>query len=121
MAKRLKIQLPEALASELAARGLAEVQRTARSATWELVWNAASDASAVVSLLQTPEVLKSVAAGCLRFLKKDQQPQQQRRLDAKGPGGQLSLVVTPDTDMREVKQFLEKVLFVDVRAEDDAR
>jgi hypothetical protein len=120
MAKRLKIQLPEALASELAARGLAEVQRTARSATWELVWNVASDASAVVSLLQTPEVLKSVAAGCLRLVKKDQQPQQ-RRLDAKGPGGQLSLVVTSDTDMRVVEQFLEKVLFVDVRTEDDAR
>jgi hypothetical protein len=120
MAKRLKIQLPEALASELATQGLAEMQRTARSATWELVWNVASDASAVVSLLQTPEVLKSVAAGCLRFLKKDQQPQQ-RRLDAKGPGGQLSLVVTPGTDMREVEQFLEKVLFVDVRTEDDTQ
>jgi hypothetical protein len=120
MATRLKIQVPEALAGELAARGLAEVQRTARSTTWQLAWNAASDASIVVSLLQTPEVLKSVAAGCLECLKKDQQPPQ-RRLDAKGPGGQLSLFVTPDTDMSEVMRFLEKVLFVDVRPEDDAR
>ena len=39
----------------------------------------------------------------------------------RGRAGGWSLVVTPDTDMRVVEQFLEKVLFVDVRTEDDAR
>jgi hypothetical protein len=107
----LKIQVPEALGSELASQGLAEVQQTARSAAWEVAWNAASAVSVVVTLVQTPEALRVFAGECLRLLKRDQKPQ--ARLDAKGPGGQLSLHITPETDLREVVRFLQKVLFVD--------
>jgi hypothetical protein len=118
MSQKLKIQVPEVLATELALKGLADVQRTARSATWELAWNAASSISVVVSLMQTPETLKSFASDCFRILRKDHELQQ-RRLDAKGPGGQLSLIVTPKTDLHEVEQFLEKVLFVDAKTDDE--
>lgn len=121
MGRILKIQIPEALASELASKGLAEVQRTARSGGWELAWNAASAISVVVTLVQTPEVLKAFADDCLRLLKGDQKSQQGARLDAKGPGGEFSLHITPETDLREVLKFLQKVLFVDTKAEDEAK
>jgi len=120
MSRTLKIQIPEALASELASKGLAEVQRTARSAAWELAWNTASTISVVVTLMQTPEVLKAFADDCLRLLKRDQKSQQGARLDAKGPGGEVSLYITSATDLREVQKFLQKVLFVDTKAEDEA-
>ncbi len=119
MSRVLKIQLPEALASELASQGLAEVQQTARSAAWELAWNAASAVSVVVTLVQTPETLRVFAGECLRLLKRDQKSQ--ARLDAKGPGGQLSLHITPETDLREVLGFLQKVIFVDTKSVDEVR
>jgi len=121
MGRILKIKIPEALASELASKGLAEVQRTARSAAWEVAWNAASAISVVVTLVQTPEVLKAFSDDCLRLLKRDQNPQQDARLDAKGPAGEISLRITPETDLREVQKFLQKVLFVDTKAEDEAK
>ncbi|MGH3200837.1 MAG: hypothetical protein ACRDP5_02085 [Streptosporangiaceae bacterium] len=99
---------------------MAEVQRTARSAGWELAWNAASAVSVVVTLVQTPEVLKAFADDCFRLLKRDQKSQQDARLDAKGPGGEISLHITPDTDIRELLKFLQEVIFVDTKAENEA-
>jgi hypothetical protein len=121
MGRILKIQIPEVLASELASKGLAEVQRTARSAAWELAWNAASAMSVVVTLVQTPEVLKAFADDCLRLLRGDQKSQHGVRLDAKGPGGEISLYITPETDVYEVLKFLQKVIFVDTKVEDEAK
>jgi hypothetical protein len=119
MSQKLKIQVPDVLANELASEGLAEIQQTARSATWGLAWGAVSSASVVVSVMQTPETLKSFASDCVRLLRK-YHGTQPGRLDAKGPGGQVSLTITADTDLDEVMRFLKKVLFVDVKTEDEA-
>lgn len=119
MSRILKIQVPETLASELASQGLAEVQQTTRSTAWELAWNAASAVSVVVTLVQTPEALRVFADECFRLFKTDQESQ--GRLDVKGPGGQLSLHLTPETDRREVARFLQKVLFVDTKSVDEIR
>jgi hypothetical protein len=84
-----------------------------------LAWGAVSSASVVVSVMQTPETLKSFASDCVRLLRK-YHGTQPGRLDAKGPGGQVSLTITADTDLDEVMRFLKKVLFVDVKTEDEA-
>jgi hypothetical protein len=114
----IEINVPQALANELAAEGLAETQPTARSAGWELLWETASGASIIISLMQAPEIIKRFTEICFRRLKEDQSENEQR-LEAKGPGGQMRIIVRPETDLREVGGFLRKTLFIEI--DDDAK
>jgi hypothetical protein len=112
MPKKIKVLLPKELADELASGGFAEIRQMARSATWELVWAAASTATEIVTLMQTPETVKTFAASCLRLARRSETKKEQR-LDAVGPGGEMRLIIRPDTDFHEVERFLTKVLFTD--------
>lgn len=109
-ATKIKIAIPKELADELASDGVAMVQRQSRSAAWQLVLTATSTAAVVVTLLQAPETLNNFARGCLKIIRKKPQGVDQI-IHAVGPGGELRLTVTSETDFQEVKQFLEKVLF----------
>ena len=115
----LRISLPRELAESLAAEGLAVLQPAVRAAGWQVAWDAASAASTVVTLAQSPEVIRKLAEHCWRLLKRDEPTRPEHRLDARGPGGQLWLRVTPDTDVAEVGRFLRKVIFPPGYVSDD--
>ena len=122
MGRILKIQIPEALASELASKGLAEVQRTARSGAWELAWNAASAISVVVTLVQTPEVLKAFADDCLRLLKRDQSSSNRARgWTQKDPAVKSAYTSHLRPTLAKSRSFCKRYFFVDTKAEDEAQ
>jgi hypothetical protein len=118
MSSELTLKLPKALADELVSEGLAEPQETDRSSGWELVYQMASSAAVVVTLFQTPATLKGVAAGCKRLLKQAG-PGNDDRLEAIGPGGQLRLRITPETDLTDFEDFLKRTIFTDLRQSDE--
>jgi hypothetical protein len=118
MGSELTVKLPKPLADELALEGLAETQDTDRASGWELVYQMTSSAAVVVTLFQTPATLKSVATGCKRLFKRAS-PDKDDRLEAVGPGGQLRLRVTPETDLTDFEEFLKRTIFTDLRQSDE--
>ena len=109
-ATKIKIAIPKELADELASDGVAMVQRQSRSAAWQLILSATPAAAVMVTLLQAPETLNNFARGCLKIIRKKPQKVDQI-IHAVGPGGEMRLIVTSETDLQEVEQFLERVLF----------
>jgi hypothetical protein len=118
MGRELTLRLPKLLADELVLEGLAEIQEPDRASGWELVYPVASSAAVVVTIFQTPATLKSVAAGCRRLLKRAS-PEDGDRLEAVGPGGQLRLRVTQQTDLADLEQFLKRTIFTDLGQPDE--
>jgi hypothetical protein len=118
MGSELTLRLPKLLADELASAGLAEIRQADRASSWELVYPVASSAAVMVTLFQTPETLKSVAAGCRRLLKRASS-ENADWLEAVGPGGQLRLRVTPETDLTDLVEFLKRTIFTDLERPDE--
>jgi hypothetical protein len=102
----LRVELPEELADELVADGLA-VRPGQRGSVAEILIDAAVSTATAVSLLQTPDTFIRLAELIKKlFVKKSESV----RMTIKGKEGKIDIEVTRDKDLETLARLIQEGL-----------
>ncbi|MDQ3406287.1 MAG: hypothetical protein M3548_23315 [Actinomycetota bacterium] len=109
----LLVKVPDELANELVAEGLATTPVGRRSGTWQLIATWAAGTGTTISLLQGPQTIGYLARKLRSLFQRDHDKgtPEQAYVEAKGPGGQMRFLVTASTTKEEIEHLLRSTLF----------
>lgn len=108
----VRVRVPEELARAI--EGIDGVTpAAARRSSWQIAVDVLTSATAVITLLQAPQTLADVSSRIHRLFTDSRRDNESITIEMIGPGGQVRIEFTEDTDIGDIERLSRGTFFDD--------